>query len=177
MALSRSEQMSRIRGTNTTPERLLRQALWAAGLRYRLNGRTSSGRPDLLFAGAKVAVFIDGCFWHGCPAHYVRPRTREEFWSAKLRGNVERDQRQTASLEAEGWRVLRIWEHEVVEDVRATVNRVRAVLSEPDWTPAPAPRVVEVRPVEGGAAETWFFVDLRAERAPEAERRPRAARR
>ena len=67
MRLSRSEQMARICGAHTRPEVLLRAALWGHGLRYRLHAKTPVGRPDILFPGSKVAVFIDGCFWHGCP--------------------------------------------------------------------------------------------------------------
>jgi DNA mismatch endonuclease (patch repair protein) len=124
MTLSRSEQMSRVRGKHTEPERLLRAALWAAGMRYRLHARTPVGRPDLVFCGPKVAVFIDGCFWHGCPLHYARPRSREEFWATKLKTNVDRDARQSAALASAGWRVVRLWEHEVVEDLAGCVCRV-----------------------------------------------------
>src|SRR4051812_21964937 len=116
MALTRSEQMARIRGVNTTPELRLRARLWSTGLRYRLHLRTPAGRPDLVIPGAQVAVYIDGCQWHGCPKHYVRPRSKDEFWAAKLHENVARDLRQTQQLEALGWRVLRFWEHEVWEE-------------------------------------------------------------
>ena len=105
----RSRMMSRIRGRNTRPERRLRQALWAAGLRYRKHAKTPVGRPDLVFVGPRVAVFVDGCFWHGCPRHYVRPRSRTDFWSRKLRENVDRDRRQTLELHVRGWTVVRIW--------------------------------------------------------------------
>lgn len=87
------------RSQHTRPEVLLRQALWRAGLRYRLHTRTPVGRPDIVFPRQKVAIFIDGCFWHGCPEHYVRPRSRPEFWAAKLLTNFERDHRQTRELE------------------------------------------------------------------------------
>lgn len=108
--------MARIRGKNTSPERTLRAALWAAGLRYRLHGKALPGRPDLVFFSMRTAVFIDGCFWHGCPDHYVRPRSRNSFWDSKLIENVERDRRQTLALEEAGWRVFRIWEHSIRED-------------------------------------------------------------
>ncbi len=88
--LTRSQQMSRIRGGNTNPERIVARALWAAGLRYRLRLSRLAGRPDIVFTGARLAVFIDGCFWHGCPEHYVRPRSRSVFWRRKLRENVAR---------------------------------------------------------------------------------------
>lgn len=149
MALSRSEQMSRIRGKDTSPERILRSALWRAGLRFRLQARTPYGRPDVVFLKARVAVFIDGCFWHGCPAHYVRPRTRNEFWSSKLLENVERDRRQTLQLEAEGWRVCRLWEHEIFETLPDVVETVRAALQHAQWSPPGSWRVVQVDPLPG----------------------------
>jgi len=126
--VNRSEQMARIKGFNTSPELTLRRALWARGLRYRLNVRTPGGRPDLTFAKDRLAVFIDGCFWHGCPLHYTRPRSREEFWSAKLIENIDRDCRQATALRAAGWSVLRLWEHEVVLDVSGAAARVEHAL-------------------------------------------------
>jgi DNA mismatch endonuclease (patch repair protein) len=150
--------MSRIRGKDTSPERLLRSALWRTGLRFRLQSRTPSGRPDVVFAKAKVAVFIDGCFWHGCPEHYVRPRTRNEFWSSKLLENVERDQRQTLLLEAEGWRVCRFWEHQIFESLSEVVEVVRAALQEEQWSPPSSLRVVQVDalPGEGDMEQRWL---------------------
>lgn len=124
MALTRSEQMARIRSCNTRPERLLRSALWASGLRYRVGASTSAGRPDVVFPRIQVAVFIDGCFWHGCPQHYVAPRTRTDFWRKKLKENQTRDRQQTMALKAQGWTVIRIWEHEVLSSVNAAVDRI-----------------------------------------------------
>lgn len=102
MALTRSQQMARIKGKLTKPEVFLRQALWQRGARYRLHHKTPVGRPDIAFPGPRLAVFIDGCQWHGCPKHYVRPRSRNEFWADELSTNVERDQRQTRAIEAAG---------------------------------------------------------------------------
>lgn len=138
---ARSELMSRIRGSDTRPEMRLRRRLWAEGFRYRLNMKTVGGRPDLVFKGAKVAVFVDGCFWHGCPDHYVRPRTRSKFWSRKLADNVARDRKQTLALESTGWTVCRFWEHEVfvgldrvVDLIGAVVfNEIRPTCSRPRW--------------------------------------------
>ena len=147
MSMTRSEQMRRVRGKNTSPELLLRKALWKAGLRYRLQLPTPVGRPDIVFPGPRVAIFVDGCFWHGCPKHYSRPRSRSSFWSEKLSSNVERDRRQTLELEASGWTVLRLWEHEVFSELAATVERVRRQVRDTgradtisDW------RVVRVTP-------------------------------
>jgi DNA mismatch endonuclease (patch repair protein) len=158
MGLTRSEQMSRIRGKDTSPERLLRSGLWKAGLRFRLQAKTPHGRPDVVFPNARVAVFIDGCFWHGCPDHYVRPRSRDEFWSSKLLDNVGRDRRQTLQLEAEGWRVCRFWEHQVFEALPEVIECVRTALQQAQWTPLPSWRVVQVAPVpgEGDMEERWL---------------------
>ncbi len=164
MGLSRSQQMARIRGRDTAPERLLRKKLWRRGLRYRLNYKLPVGRPDLAFPGKRLAVFIDGCFWHGCPDHYVRPRTRTQFWSAKLRENVKRDIRQTADLEKLGWKVARFWEHEVFTEVEAVVRLVQGFLEMPDNEPIPRrlqPRVVRVEKLTESDLERWTLVDLR----------------
>jgi DNA mismatch endonuclease (patch repair protein) len=126
--LSRSQQMARIRGVDTGPERRLRRALWRRGLRYRIAVRHEFGRPDLTFSRQRVVVFIDGCFWHGCPKHYVRPQTRPEFWAAKLAENVRRDQAQTTRAENAGWHVARIWEHEVDHDLDALVGLLHHIL-------------------------------------------------
>lgn len=162
MPLSRSEQMARIRARNTSPELRLRRALWRAGLRYRLHHPTPHGRPDVVFPARKVAVFVDGCFWHGCPVHYVRPRSREQFWCKKLRDNVDRDRRQTIALEAAGWRVVRIWEHEVYEELEEVVRRVETALEREAWKPPSSFRVVRVEAIdEGGNLERRYLEDLR----------------
>jgi DNA mismatch endonuclease (patch repair protein) len=125
----RSHCMSRIRGTDTKPEMVLRRALWSAGLRYSLHCKLT-GRPDIVFTRSRVAVFCDGCFWHGCPEHSVKPKTNHSFWSVKLAKNKARDERVVAALKAEGWTVMRFWEHEIEDDAaklaRLVVRVVRA---------------------------------------------------
>lgn len=110
-AVQRKFNMSRIRGKDTKPELLIRRGLHARGLRYRLHCRSLPGSPDLVFPKYNIAVFVHGCFWHahGC-ALSTLPVTRHEFWTLKLEGNVARDQKAIASLQASGWRVLVIWE-------------------------------------------------------------------
>ena len=158
---ARSALMRRIRSKDTKPEVILRRALWASGLRYRLQARAPAGRPDVVFPGPKVAVFIDGCFWHGCPAHYVRPRTRTEFWSDKLRTNVRRDQRISAALCDAGWRVCRLWEHEVYEGLDEVVGFVELAVRGTTWAPGNPWRVVEVVPLdERGEMERRFLEQL-----------------
>ena len=138
MALSRSQQMSRIKDRDTRPERAVRALLWARGHRYRLRVRLAGARPDLMFGRARLAIFVDGCFWHGCPEHYALPRTRQDFWAAKLRENVERDLRLTAILESLGIRVLRFWAHEVAARPLSVVQRIEDALQDrfrvvPNW--------------------------------------------
>lgn len=137
--------MARIRGANTTPELALRAALEACGLASDADLKTRAGKADLVFAAARAAVFVDGCFWHGCPLHYARPRSREEFWSAKLVGNIERDARQSRTLTDIGWSVVRLWEHEVVEGVDIAAARIEAIVT--GAAPADWPDQVRVRRV------------------------------
>jgi DNA mismatch endonuclease, patch repair protein len=120
----RSHCMSRIRSANTTPELRLRRALWAAGLRYRIRSDLP-GKPDLVFPGARIALFVDGCFWHRCPVHSADPKTNAEFWRRKLESNVARDRKVDQVLADMGWRVLRFWEHEVRGELDRVVAAVR----------------------------------------------------
>ncbi|WP_418117932.1 very short patch repair endonuclease [Variovorax sp. 350MFTsu5.1] len=149
-AAARSANMARIRGKDTGPEVALRQALWRSGLRYRLGMRIEGARPDLVFPGARLVVFVDGCFWHGCPLHYVRPRSREDFWGLKLASNTDRDRRQTALLRSRGWRVIRIWEHELEQGLGQVVEDINAAYRLPhevDLIDIPdRPMVVRVDP-------------------------------
>jgi DNA mismatch endonuclease, patch repair protein len=120
--------MSRIRGADTRPEVALRTTLEARGLFGDSNAKAPAGKPDIAFIKEKAAVFIDGCFWHGCPLHYVRPRTREAFWSAKLVINIERDSRLSVGLTEAGWKVIRLWEHEVVLDIDMAAENVERIM-------------------------------------------------
>ena len=112
----RSYCMSQIRGKNTKPELLLRRNLWKLGFRYRVH-YSLPGRPDIVFTKKKIAVFVDGCFWHGCPDHGVKPKTNKKFWREKIHGNILRDKRNTNNLVKEGWTVLRFWEHQIKKEL------------------------------------------------------------
>lgn len=118
--------MQEQRTVDTGPELQLRRLLHAAGLRYRVNRRVSTSvnrRADVVFGPSKVAVFVDGCFWHGCPEHFRAPSTNPDYWGPKIAGNRARDAHTTAVLEAEGWLVLRFWEHENMAEAAGTVSR------------------------------------------------------
>ncbi|MFD7336517.1 very short patch repair endonuclease [Streptomyces violascens] len=110
-----SARMSRQGSRDTAPELAVRKLLHAAGLRYRVNVPVP-GMPrrtiDIAFGRAKIAVFMDGCFWHGCPQHATQPKANAEWWRAKLGKNMARDRETTEHLTAAGWTVLRFWEHE-----------------------------------------------------------------
>lgn len=104
--------MSRQRCRDTAPELALRRALHARGLRFRVQLAGLPGRPDVALTRARVAVFVDGCFWHRCPQHGVAPKANAEWWEQKLARNVERDREVDCRLRQLGWEVVRVWEHE-----------------------------------------------------------------
>jgi DNA mismatch endonuclease (patch repair protein) len=127
-AEQRRYNMSRIKGQDTIPELKLGKKLFEMGVRgYRLNCKLP-GKPDLVFARKRLAVFIDGCFWHKCPVHFVQPETRTEFWINKIDSNVARDAKVNARLEETGWRVLRFWEHEIREDPQKAATKIAKCL-------------------------------------------------
>ncbi|MBJ7339762.1 very short patch repair endonuclease [Mycolicibacterium sp.] len=124
-------RMSRQRRRDTRAELLVRQNLHSRGVRYRVDAIPEPGmrcRADLVWRGLRLAVFIDGCFWHGCPIHATRPKANEEWWAQKLDGNVLRDRRTDAKLTELGWTVLRFWEHEQPHVVADEICRVLAEL-------------------------------------------------
>ncbi|MGO9188158.1 MAG: very short patch repair endonuclease [Streptosporangiaceae bacterium] len=122
----RSANMKANRRTDTKPELALRHALHRLGYRYRKDYRLDldSGRrvrPDIAFTARKVAVFVDGCFWHACPEHGSKPRANEWYWGPKLIKNVERDRVNDAALILAGWTVVRLWEHVPLDEAVRTV--------------------------------------------------------
>ncbi|WP_036937915.1 very short patch repair endonuclease [Acidipropionibacterium acidipropionici] len=119
-----AKSMRSNRRRDTKPELAVRRMLHARGLRYRVDyapGPDKRRRADIVFTRQKVAVFIDGCFWHGCPEHATIPKAHADYWVRKLARNRERDVETTAELEAEGWTVLRFWEH---EDPKTVANAI-----------------------------------------------------
>lgn len=121
-------RMARTRGRDTNPELRIRSALHARGFRFRVDASPLVGlrrRADLVFRPVRVAVFVDGCFWHRCPEHWNQPVNNAEFWRQKIGHNVERDRETDQRLTEAGWRVIRIWEHEPID---AAVERVTAAI-------------------------------------------------
>jgi DNA mismatch endonuclease (patch repair protein) len=120
----RSKVMASIRGKDTNPELAVRRSLWKAGVRYRVQDRSVPGTPDISNKTKRVAVFIDGCFWHGCRVCYREPTSNVSFWRAKLEHNKERRRDVRRVLKSTGWKVLEYWEHDVKSRPTAVVQDI-----------------------------------------------------
>lgn len=116
---TRSYNMSRISGKNTTPELIVRKYLFSQGFRYRINDPRLPGKPDIVLPKYRTVIFVNGCFWHGHTGcrYFVWPKNNEKFWKDKITGNVQRDQRNRRLLAEQGWRVIVIWECELKKSV------------------------------------------------------------
>lgn len=124
---------------DTKPELEVRRRLHARGVRYRVDVRPESDlrlRGDLVWKGRRLVVFIDGCYWHGCPLHRTHPKANAEWWQEKIEANVARDRRHDRALRERGWRVLRFWEH---EDADAVVDAIVAALEDGVTGSRPSP--------------------------------------
>lgn len=127
---TRSRVMSRIRNRDTAPERALRGALCSAGLRgYRLHRRDIPGSPDIAWVGRRIAVFVDGAFWHGHPSAFKEGQSGA-FWDEKIAHNIERDRQVDRTLNEKGWAVVRIWDFEIEQSVDDCIDKVRLALAE-----------------------------------------------
>ena len=121
----RSYNMSRIKGKDTKPEILLRKLLFSKGLRgYRVQPKLF-GKPDILFPVKRIAIFIDGCFWHKCPKCFVKPQTNKKFWENKIKTNIKRDKEVNRKLAGQGYKVIRFWEHEI----RKNINNCYSIIA------------------------------------------------
>lgn len=120
--------MSKIKSKNTKPEVSIRKQLWHLGYRYRIHypisGKSKVVKPDICFPQKKIAIFIDGCFWHACPTCYKEPKSNVEFWRKKIQRNRARDLEDIENLKNLGWRVLRIWEHEIKKSSEGVINMI-----------------------------------------------------
>ena len=130
-----SRIMSQVRSKDTRPEMMVRRGLWALGYRYRLHRKGLPGKPDIVFPGAKLAVFIDGDFWHG-NAWRVRELnsladlfpTNTDWWVEKIERNMQRDTEVTEALEDMGWTVLRVWESDILSHPEGVIDRIRRLV-------------------------------------------------
>ena len=150
----RSANMKANRRVDTKPELALRRALHGLGYRYRKDYRLELAkgvrvRPDIVFTARKVAVFVDGCFWHCCPEHGTQPAANTWYWEPKLRRNVDRDRAADAALGEAGWAVIRFWEHESID---AAVAEVVDVLARRTGRPAEEPAAEAAAEVAAEAA-------------------------
>jgi DNA mismatch endonuclease, patch repair protein len=124
----RKFNMSRIMGKNTGPEVKLRKLMSTTGIRgYRIHYNLP-GKPDIVFTKKKIAIFIDGCFWHKCPVCFQEPETRKSFWMKKINSNVNRDKKVNEQLKEEGWSVMRFWEHDVRKNPDEIVKKISEIL-------------------------------------------------
>jgi len=124
-----SRVMSANKGKNTKPELILRQLLWDSGLRgYRLHWKKAPGRPDIAYPGRKLAIFVNGCYWHRCPhCELPLPKSNTKWWKEKFERNTERDKRKLAALEEAGWRTLVVWECEMKNELQGVLDSIRKV--------------------------------------------------
>lgn len=111
--IKRSEIMSRVRSKDSKIEIEFRKRIWQAGFRYRKNAIGYFGKPDLVLPKYKTVIFVDSCFWHGCKKHGSIPKIRKNFWKAKLKRNKERDREVLRHYKKQGWKIFRIWEHDL----------------------------------------------------------------
>lgn len=121
----RKYNMSQIKSKNTKPELVLRKLLSENKIKgYRLH-KNIPGKPDLVFTKRKLAIFIDGCFWHKCPKCFIKPETRTDFWLKKITGNVKRDKEITYKLQEQGWKILRFWEHQLEKTPSRVISKIQ----------------------------------------------------
>jgi len=118
--------MSRIKGKDTKAEMMFRKELFRKGYRYSLNHRFKelNFKPDIVMVSNRTCIFVDGCFWHGCKRCYKKPKSNKAYWSKKIRENMLRDTRQNKYLKQKNWKVIRIWEHEIVNNLDKVMDKV-----------------------------------------------------
>ena len=126
----RSEIMSRVKSKDSKMETLFRKELWKTGLRYRKNSSKYFGKPDIVLPKYKTTIFVDSCFWHGCKKHCRIPSVRKNYWTQKIARNAERDKKVSKHYKKQGWKIVRIWEHELLEVSDKCISKIVAFLKE-----------------------------------------------
>jgi DNA mismatch endonuclease (patch repair protein) len=132
----RRKNMQNIRSKETKMEVRVRKELWERGIRYRKNVKNLPGNPDIAIKKYKIVVFLDSCFFHGCPLHFVMPATNQPYWEKKITRNIERDQEINLYYKNKGWSILRFWEHEtkkeninnVIDSIFQTIQMKKSVI-------------------------------------------------
>lgn len=125
---ARSRIMARVKGRDTAPEIALRGVLSSRGYRYRKNYRIGRKTIDIAFVHERVAVFVDGCFWHGCRLHGNRPKSNSRYWNTKINANIYRDRMTNHELKERSWQIIRVWEHQIKKNPGAAAKRVANAL-------------------------------------------------
>ena len=120
----RSEIMSKIKSKDTKIEIEFRKAIWKAGFRYRKNSKGYFGKPDLVLKKYKTVIFVDSCFWHGCKKHCRLPATRKKYWTDKIERNKKRDKEVNRYYKKIGWRIVRVWEHNINKNFSRTIDKI-----------------------------------------------------
>jgi DNA mismatch endonuclease, patch repair protein len=132
-----AKTLSSVKSRGTKPEMIFRKALWKGGVRFYLTKYNLPGKPDLVLSKKRIVIFIDGDFWHGFNWDLRKPKMKanREYWIPKIERNMQRDKEVNTLLESQGWRVLRIWEHEVMSNIADCVSRVIRFISGPSHLP------------------------------------------
>ncbi|RKD26015.1 very short patch repair endonuclease [Ammoniphilus oxalaticus] len=126
----RSNTMRAVRSQGTKLEQAVTKRLWTMGFRFRKNVQKLFGKPDLAIQKYKVVLFIDSCFWHGCPLHCRMPQSNTAYWQQKIERNRTRDEEVDSYYHEKGWKLLRIWEHDLKEDFEGTIERIASFMKE-----------------------------------------------
>jgi DNA mismatch endonuclease (patch repair protein) len=125
----RSQIMRKIKSKNTKLENKIISDLWKKGYRFRRNVTSLYGKPDIAVKKYKVVIFIDSCFWHGCPEHCRMPASNKSYWENKIKNNKERDKKVTEHYKEKGWNILRIWEHELKNNYETTLTKIEKFIN------------------------------------------------
>ncbi|SHL13555.1 very short patch repair endonuclease [Alicyclobacillus tolerans] len=133
----RSEIMSAVRSNNTSLELRVRRELWRRGFQFRTNVKDLPGKPDIAIKKLKLVIFIDSCFWHGCPEHVRMPKSNVEYWTTKIEKNKTTDKTITEHYQAMGWHIVRIWEHDVKSNFENTMDKLVKVIRKLKQIPRP----------------------------------------
>ncbi len=123
----RRKNMQNIKSSGTKPERLFAKELKRRKIYFKANDRSIIGKPDFVFRKKKLVVFVDSCFWHKCPYHYIEPKSNLQYWIPKIKRNKERDREVNKKLKKEGWIVLRFWDHQVKKNLDSCVEKIVAI--------------------------------------------------